>query len=713
MANNSASAHQERKAEQTSSLVKPAKGHNLQSRQKRGFQRRFNSLCDQYWNSWWPEILAIALSIACLIATAIVLAHYDGAPVPKKFLGITLNAAISILATAAKASLLFVVSNSIGQLKWVWLKSTRTLLDVETYDDASRGPLGALRMLSGHTAYSMASIGALLTLLAMALDPFVQQVVGFDTKVVFTPNATAEVQLPFAIASNTGHMTVQALTPAMYLPLLTDNLDIDPPFCPTANCIWPTFQALTWRSECHNETNWTLNGECTVPITVADLVTLQDGDQIVRDCSMVSADGLTPGTFVGTANEYVWKSYENKLLIKKNNSVVMDTEISSFSYSVLRIADLYTVSENNLPSLVNGSFDMNASFIEFAFLFAPNMLQGGPIVTRCSLDLYVDEYEVSVAGGETQINILNSWPTRKTKTVIYPADFSPTNSLDPSFRLNTINLTCFESPHDAQRDFSDPSSVMTEANSISGDTYRMPDGGVGFCVGRDVWLFDWVTTVAEVLSVGITTYINAEDKYLEPTNVTLWPPQPGDFEEPDGDLRGQYGNALWSFYNRAPGYSTVWSTNRTVGIIDDAIWVLANPEVALSRLGRSFTKYTLYANNNGTQALHGSVGENVTIVQVRWLWLILPYGIAFGGLLFMLGAAYNTYRSKVPLWKSSVNALLYHGIDIDMGYSSSLSTIPEMSEQAAAMTARLAPLSRDGRLVLETNVNSRQGVVIP
>lgn len=132
------------------------------------------SLLDRYKNSWWPEIAALCLSSLSTIAIFAVLGAFDGKSNPSLAYDLTLNATISILATTSKVSLMFAVSNTLGQSKWIWFsgRSSRQLLDAETIDDASRGPLGAAIMLITRTRKSIGSIGATLILLALADDPF-------------------------------------------------------------------------------------------------------------------------------------------------------------------------------------------------------------------------------------------------------------------------------------------------------------------------------------------------------------------------------------------------------------------------------------------------------------------------------------------------------------------------------------------------------------
>ena len=105
-------------------------------------------------------------------------------------IGITLNAIISILATASRVSLAFAISNTMGPIKWLWLKTSepKLLSDLQSLDSASRGPAGSLGLLSTHLRWSVASIGAIVTLLMLLFDPFVQQVVRFEHRVVYSPS---------------------------------------------------------------------------------------------------------------------------------------------------------------------------------------------------------------------------------------------------------------------------------------------------------------------------------------------------------------------------------------------------------------------------------------------------------------------------------------------------------------------------------------------
>lgn len=83
-----------------------------------------------------------------LIAMTALLAAFNGKPVfeSKTF---TLNTFVSTLSTASKAALMTVVGSFINTGNWVLFSGeARQLYDFELVSEASRGPLGSLRVLT-------------------------------------------------------------------------------------------------------------------------------------------------------------------------------------------------------------------------------------------------------------------------------------------------------------------------------------------------------------------------------------------------------------------------------------------------------------------------------------------------------------------------------------------------------------------------------------
>jgi len=85
--------------------------------------------------------------------------------------------------------MVFAVAESISQLKWLWFRKPRTLHDIEIFDDASRGPMGALRLVFKMQARRLAAVGGLVTVLSVVMEPFTQQVVAYRQREVVVGRA--------------------------------------------------------------------------------------------------------------------------------------------------------------------------------------------------------------------------------------------------------------------------------------------------------------------------------------------------------------------------------------------------------------------------------------------------------------------------------------------------------------------------------------------
>lgn len=112
-----------------------------------------------------------------------VLIYYQDKKLPNWPGVLTLNAFIAILSKISGAALVLPVSEALGQLKWSWFQGdSKKMWDFEIFDNASRGPWGSILLLIRTKGRALAALGALITLLSLALDPFFQQVVDFPER---------------------------------------------------------------------------------------------------------------------------------------------------------------------------------------------------------------------------------------------------------------------------------------------------------------------------------------------------------------------------------------------------------------------------------------------------------------------------------------------------------------------------------------------------
>ena len=106
----------------------------------------FDGLVTNWWLWELSSWLFAAISMAAMIA---VLHYYDNKVPPKWSHCATINTLVSVLATALKVGLLFPVSEAISQLKWSWYRACKRHSDFGKFDEASKGPAGAV-VLFGH-----------------------------------------------------------------------------------------------------------------------------------------------------------------------------------------------------------------------------------------------------------------------------------------------------------------------------------------------------------------------------------------------------------------------------------------------------------------------------------------------------------------------------------------------------------------------------------
>ena len=126
------------------------------------------------------------LSIAATAAIVGVLIRYHNHPLQEWPYHITINTLISFLNSLAKEAMLLVAASAVSQLKWLWFhqSSARPLYDIQIFDDASRGPLGALQLVLNVPRIDLASFSALIIVLSFGMDPLAQQILSFPQRSV-------------------------------------------------------------------------------------------------------------------------------------------------------------------------------------------------------------------------------------------------------------------------------------------------------------------------------------------------------------------------------------------------------------------------------------------------------------------------------------------------------------------------------------------------
>jgi hypothetical protein len=116
---------------------------------KRSLRSRVRRLYRRLVIDWWSfEITCLVISVACIIIISLVLSIYDGKPLPKWSINISINGFLSMLSALAKSTLILATIEGIGQLKWSWFRNNpHKLSDFELFHLATRGSWGAAMFL--------------------------------------------------------------------------------------------------------------------------------------------------------------------------------------------------------------------------------------------------------------------------------------------------------------------------------------------------------------------------------------------------------------------------------------------------------------------------------------------------------------------------------------------------------------------------------------
>jgi hypothetical protein len=204
-------------------------------------------------------------------AIVAILASLSNQPLSKWSLELTV---ITVLSKIASAALILPISEAIGQLKWSWFhgKESKDAFDFEIFDKASRGAWGSVLLLFRTRGKSLAALGALLTIMLLAIDTFFQQVtdqperwtpygkgllpriVRYDPEVIWAWDSRTEGPVVVANSDMKG-----ALVPLFYdessawTPQNRNMSQLDIPVsCPTSRCTWPPYRTLGVCSACED-----------------------------------------------------------------------------------------------------------------------------------------------------------------------------------------------------------------------------------------------------------------------------------------------------------------------------------------------------------------------------------------------------------------------------------------------------------------------------
>ncbi|KAK1834034.1 hypothetical protein QBC39DRAFT_253404, partial [Podospora conica] len=595
--------------------------------------------------------------------------------------------------------IIFSVSAVIGQLKWDWYEHEgvpHPLDDMEAFDGASRGPLGATKLLLGRTARSIPTLmAAIVVICALAVDPFVQQVVGSAQVKSYVPSGpgneawTERQTRPAYFPNNrpdyinTGpHRDYSDPDWIIYLDYLNgaiwNNASVYdlPAHCPSGNCQFDSFETLEFCTDsavvtdldklylnCSADASWAedfqwlvdeANGTHKDPITV-----VENSDCTVGFRAAPDTPPLVTWTFIVELS--ISTTPRGRLMgyIMKFPTTVVDAP-DDFHTGVMQYYLPDKVDTNRPFKALNplstlGSFrfsrPQSSPTTKLKSLFDATLkLEAAEWAT---LALCKTTHKVSVANGSTSV------ATKRTfGSLVYR----------PSPNPLSYNFTRCWSPEEGKAEFNANTSFP---NGLPQGPVQRTHSGVNFTTDPETMSF-----CASHFELGID--VGNRLTGMTQTSVSTDPNKHG------------YG-PLW-----ASSFSSSYEDVHNRIISHGLGPVMESIAAALNNFSRSRT-------DGDVIRVYGSVLVSETVVAVRWHWLILPLALEVLGFALVLTAMFRR-RGVAELWKDSLLAVLYHGLDRedDTLHRESARTLSEIKAAAGQTQVRLLakPSHEGGRIVL-------------
>ncbi|MBW0524489.1 hypothetical protein O181_064204 [Austropuccinia psidii MF-1] len=175
----------------------------------------------KWQDRWLWELICMLIGLASLGTNMTLLSFINGKARSWWTFPIKPNGVLSVFGTITKAAFMSSVTGCIGQLKWLhFANGSHQLFHHQLFDNASRGPVGSLVFLLSLRKMQAAwvtSLACLITIAALAVNPFMQEILSYPTRSVVTGTPAWTTA---ANAYDNGHWTITG----GFDPELTDDL---------------------------------------------------------------------------------------------------------------------------------------------------------------------------------------------------------------------------------------------------------------------------------------------------------------------------------------------------------------------------------------------------------------------------------------------------------------------------------------------------------
>ena len=558
---------------------------------------------------WLLEIVSWLISAVCMaaiIAVLVVLKDKPSSKWPFDNIGLTLNAFVSVLSRIAGAALLLPVAEALGQLKWSWFikGDSKKMWDFEMFDNASRGPWGAFLLLIHTKGKTIAALGALVTIFALALDPFFQQVVSFpqrwtlqetNSSIARTVRYEPVYDIEYENGIDMVHLDTDIQNAAdlffvgngtQPMPFGNGTRADVPLSCPSSNCTWPPYESLGVCSQCADAPNL-LDFACM--LTRVDWTSKLNGNESSYPNQTVC------GYFLNVTSEAP---------VLMSGYLVEDDGNKTGEALMMRTLPLITNPQRN-PLYGDGS-------INFKHVRNP-ILDVLISSTASSTDVYEDKMP------KLQECVL-SWCVKTIQSSYYLGTYEET--ITNVFVNHTKGVYPYHT-------YDIPEEQMTITDYLENVTISAPavdetSSTLGWGVNNDT-MFNTVVVFDRIFPA-FTSLTNDSE-----IPVLRW-------------RTGSYDIVRTKFPDFNP-------------------WMLPNNITRhMERMANSITN--IIRSSDSGELVYGQAFDNETYVEVTWGWLTLPLILLFVSCIFLVSTVIKsaTEKGQVSIRKNSAIATLLYGL---------------------------------------------------
>ena len=578
---------------------------------------------------WLWELLSLLLAAVALGATLLTLKLFDKKEIPKWPASLNLSTLIAIFSAVFKAALMMPIGEAISQLKWLWYRNKRPLRDFEDFDRASRGPWGSLVLLGSLRWRTMAFVGALLTLIALAIDPFAQQLFHFYTCPIIIQSSLSSIprsgNYSDLIGIGRNVRITHDMRSAMFLGLLGPKqnmstlLSID---CSSGNCTYPSTDGAAYQSLALNTSCADISGQ----IRQTNLTKITRSNTTFQEPVHILPSNLSLSDVSG----FVFNSTSVGLIIDADPA---DGSTSTF----------------DRPYLIK--FQALAQTSDF-FVSKYN-----PVAFECSIYPVINTYNGSIINGRLQEHVIDSkaldvfnlgggsFASLLLHTTLRNGSWESCTTSDTPDTNHTLPLRFVDD------DLSGPLPPVLSDVSLSSDT----SGATWY--QRDCF-YELRVGASAALSIALDNFFGNETLFFDGLNQ---------------DAQGNQWTAnLWN--------------NGTISLdsLQGKLTGLTDAMTALIRNGGS-------GDNLGSEPAFGTVQVASTCARVRWGWIALPAAVFALTASFLCGTILQAlWYGDNAVWKSSAVAVLFHGLSSETrAVYGALPQIDEINAAAGELEVRL------------------------